>query len=114
MVAFVVRDMATHHFTILNGLAEIHVAPQCCGAFLAAVVCVLCAFSLCLTFFDAGASRPAALPSSLHQHALVNAPWLPLLLLCQLPPLRVHLGGELIISDFLSVQIFLPIMCPSM
>ncbi len=50
MVAIVVCNMATHHFTILNGVAQENVAPQCCTAFLAAVVHVVCSFSFRLTF----------------------------------------------------------------
>ncbi len=82
MVAFVVRDMATHHFTILNGVAQIYVAPQCNAAFLAAVVHVVCLFSFCLPFLDSGAPCPSALLLSSHQHTLVNVPRLLLLLLC--------------------------------
>jgi hypothetical protein len=88
MVAFVVRNMATHHFTILNSVAQIYVAPQCCNAFFAAVVCVICLFSFCLTFLYARAPCPAALPLSSHRHTLVNVPLLLLLLLCQLLPVQ--------------------------
>jgi hypothetical protein len=62
MVAFMVCDMATHHFATLIAIAQINVESCHCAAFLALHKGVIRAFSFCLTFSIPGHFSQQHLP----------------------------------------------------
>jgi hypothetical protein len=74
MVAFMVRNVATHHLAILNRVAQINIALVVGTALLAVVVRVVRSLLFPLAIFDPGAFCPAGLSPCCNWHGQVSDP----------------------------------------